>query len=92
MKKMGQKLNFFDEKRGAYKKNFAPRRPRRALRGPKQYLGRSAELKSGIKVDFGAIWSILGVGNGSKIAIFAEEMEVSKEIFASQRPGTKGIV
>ena len=49
------KIGIFDQKRGAYKENFAPRRPRRALRGPKQYLERSAELKSGIKVDFGAI-------------------------------------
>ena len=77
---------------GVSKENFACRRPGRGLKMPKSYLERSPEFKNGIKVDFGAIWSILGVGNGSKIAFFAEEMEVSKEIFASQRPGTKGIV
>ena len=53
------KIGIFDQKRGAYKENFAPRRPRRALRGPTQYLERSPELKSGIKVESGAIRSIL---------------------------------
>ena len=67
MKKNGSKIEFFDGKRCAYAENYAPRRPRTALRGPKQYLERSAELKSGIKVDFGAIWSILGGGNRSTV-------------------------
>ena len=49
-------------------------------------MGRCAEFKSGLKVDFGAFWSILGGVNGSQIAKFDEKMEVSKAIFAFQRP------
>ena len=49
-------------------------------------MGRSAELKNGLKVDFGAFWSILGGVNGSKIAKFDQKMGVSKAIFAFQRP------
>ena len=49
-------------------------------------MGRSAELKTGLKVDVSAILSILGGVNGSKIAIFDEKMGVSKAIFAFQRP------
>ena len=69
-----------------YKANFAPRRPLIGLRGPKQHLGRSAELKNGLKVDFGAFWSILGGVNGSQIGNFDQKMGVSKAIFAFQRP------
>ncbi len=49
-------------------------------------MGRSAELKNGLKVDFGAFWSILGGVNGSQIANFDQKMVVSKAIFAFQRP------
>ena len=49
-------------------------------------MGRSAELKTGLKVDFSAILSILGGVNGSQIANFDQKMGVSKAIFAFQRP------
>ena len=49
-------------------------------------MGRSAELKSGLKVDFGAFWSILGGVIGSQIGNFDQKMGVSKAIFAFQRP------
>ena len=52
---------------GVSKENFACRRPGRGLKMPKSYLERSPEFKNGIKVDFGAIWSILGGGNGSTV-------------------------
>ena len=38
---------------------FAPQRPVRGLRMPELYLDRFAELKNGIKVDFGAKIRIL---------------------------------
>ena len=49
-------------------------------------MGRCAEFKSGLKVDFGAFWSILGGVNGSKIANFDQKIGGSKAIFAFQRP------
>ena len=49
-------------------------------------MGRSAELKNGLKVDFGAFWSILGGVNGSQIGNFDQKIGVSKAIFAFQRP------
>ena len=49
-------------------------------------MGRFPEFKSGLKVDFSAIWSILGGVNGSQIAKFDQKMGVSKAIFAFQRP------
>ena len=52
---------------GVSKENFACRRPGRGLKMPKSSLERSPEFKNGIKVDFGAIWSILGGGNRSTV-------------------------
>ena len=44
---------------GVSKAIFAFQRPRGALKMPKSYLDFSAEFKNGLKVDIGAIWSIL---------------------------------
>ena len=52
---------------GVSKENFAFRRPGRGLKMPESYLERSPEFKNGIRVDFGAIWSILGGGNESTV-------------------------
>ena len=54
-----QKYDFFDQKRGVYVKIFAPQSLRRALRMPKSYLGRSAELKNGLKIEIGIKLGIL---------------------------------
>ena len=50
------------------------------------YLECSPEFKNGLGVDFGAIWSILEVRNGSQIANFDQKMRVFKAIFAPRRP------
>ena len=56
---LGVKNRFFDEKMDVSNEIFAPQRPVRGLRMPELYLDRFAELKNGIKVDFGAKIRIL---------------------------------